>query len=173
VCWIQPEIQRSFVWFITRSCIRFISVHHHLEKIHNIVDAEVLRRRLATSPTEPRHDFELKEFEELLTKFIATSCLSLRIVDSPDFRSLLSYIRPGIKIPDRKRLSTVLLPLLREKVEGKVRDRLANITHYSLTTDTWKSIGNGSYMAVTLHAVNPNGSWSFSSWTLWASRSRR
>jgi hypothetical protein len=59
----------------------------HLEKIHNIGDAEVLRRRLATSPTEPRHHFELKEFEELLTKFIATSCLSLRIVDSPDFRS--------------------------------------------------------------------------------------
>ena len=104
--------------------------------------------------------------EELLVRFIANNSLPLRLVDDLSFRNFVSYLKPEwlSSLPYRKRLTEVLVPRLKGKVKEQVQKQLQDIEYYSLSLDSWTSIANRKYLAVTIHGICKE--WKFHSFLL-------
>jgi hypothetical protein len=76
-----------------------LHLRSHLEKVLGIVDPEMTRRRARMAGTPPTlSKFQMEEFEERVTRFVATSCLSLGVVESEDLHNLLAYFHPDIPV---------------------------------------------------------------------------
>ncbi|XP_025411120.1 zinc finger BED domain-containing protein 1-like [Sipha flava] len=61
----------------------------------------------------------------------------------------------GVSVTSRKTVSKSILPQLYEKTREKVRNNLLNAKYISFTTDGWTSINNDSFIAVTVHFIDP------------------
>ena len=121
------------------------SLKYHSES-HDIKD----------SKSEIRVDFEKKHADELLTQFISSHCLPLRLVDGDDFREFINYLCPQYNIPNRQKLSNTLLPAKKEILTLKIKEKLKLINYFSLSIDSWTSNATRSYIAVTGHGINSN-----------------
>jgi hypothetical protein len=108
----------------------------------------VLRREQGLQGESP-FVYDNGRAEELVIRMMVRNALSMRLVEDKDFRVFTHYLRPEFKV-DRKRLSRVLLPNLNDKVKKEMQERLKNIWHYPCTFDSWTSVTNKSYLAVTL-----------------------
>jgi hypothetical protein len=80
--------------------------------------------------------------------------LCYQLVESEEFRNFITYLRRGYAIPDRKTLSSELIPSLLLQVESAVKLKLANIHHFAITIDTWTSLANRQYLSLTLHGID-------------------
>lgn len=61
----------------------------------------------------------------------------------------------GYNLPSRKSLSNSYLPIIYNETYVKVKsDILANGTYVSVTTDSWTSVQNDSYIAVISHFID-------------------
>lgn len=125
------------------------SLRYHLRNVHQ---RELLGVSLAAGGRTQL--FDGCEAEELLSRFIAKNCLPLRLVDDEDFRKFLHYLEPGWKPPDRRRLTSILLPELRSKLQTKMKQRMSHIQYYSISLDSWTSLNNTSYVAITCHGIS-------------------
>ena len=65
-----------------------------------------------TKERQQEKTFEKKKADELVARFISRNCLSLRIVDDPDFVALLPYLRSEYTPPSRKILTNDHFPSL-------------------------------------------------------------
>jgi len=108
--------------------------------------------------------FEKEHADELVSIFIASNCLALRLVDDHDFAALLSYLRPQYKLPSRRTLGDTLLPALADNIEKTMLAKMQRISTFALTIDSWTSGANRSYMSVTAHGITK--AWSFESFFL-------
>ena len=126
------------------------SLRYHLENSHpTLVDNSIV---VAESMTT----FEAKRAEQLLTKFIVSNYLAFRLVDSESFRAFVNYLQPKWKVCDRKKLSMVLTPALRAEIELQMKKRMSNIDHFSISLDSWTSLANRAYLALTAHGISKN-----------------
>jgi len=98
--------------------------------------------------------FDQYYVDQLICQLIATSALPLKLVENPFFIALLSYLTPGYIPPHRKKLTTALLPRLRQQLEAVIKKKLANLPWLSLTVDAWTAINSQNYMAITLHGIS-------------------
>lgn len=63
-------------------------------------------------------------------------------------------LAPGYVLPSRKTVTNSILPQLYESTIEIIKNKLKNVTPICLTTDTWTSINNESYIAITAHFIN-------------------
>jgi len=123
-------------------------LHRHLSKYHkDIIGAE------ADDDADDHEMFDAQEVDRLLAIFIGTNYLSLSIVDNRDFRALLAYVLPDYSIPRRKKLTSDLMPRLREELEAAMLTKMRNIRALSLSVDSWTSMANEIFLAVTCHGI--------------------
>ena len=102
--------------------------------------------------------------DQLTTRMITKNCLALRLVDDPEFRSLISYLQPKFRLPSRSKLTDTLLPALREKVEIKINSHIATMDYFSVSFDSWTSIANERFICLTLHGITKH--WSIKGFVL-------
>jgi hypothetical protein len=120
----------------------------HLKK------CEKHQQYLDMQPQTVVHTFQQKRAEELLSTMMARNALPLHLVVNEDFNEFIRYLKPGFKVPDRKTLTVELLPKLQEKVKKEMMKRKKDILQFSCTFDSWTSLANQNYMAVTYHGIN-------------------
>lgn len=97
-----------------------------------------------------------KEIDLQLLRMICKEYHPFSLVDDTEFKKFVALLCPGYKLPSRKTLSKSLLPQMYTDLLGQVKTKLADAVAVSLTTDSWTSINNQSFMAITVHFINSN-----------------
>lgn len=85
---------------------------------------------------------------------IYTDLQPFSIVTDKGFQNLLHELEPAYKLPSRNTFKISLLLQKYNTVSETIQNLLKPAISISLTTDTWTSIANQSYMAVTAHFIS-------------------
>lgn len=96
-----------------------------------------------------------KIIDQQVLKMIVKEYYPFSIVEDREFVKLLNLLNPGYTLPSRKTLSKSLLPIMYNEIHDKVKQEIKDHAKYvSITTDSWTSIKNENYIAVTCHFIN-------------------
>lgn len=93
--------------------------------------------------------------DEQLGVMISKEFQPFSLVENVEFKKFIYLLNPGYQLPSRKTVSKSILPQLYEKAREKVRNNLLNAKYISFTTDGWTSLNNDSFIAVTVHFIDP------------------
>ena len=80
-------------------------------------------------------------------------CLMLANGYDEDFRSLLAYLAPHYKVPHRHKLTTKILPRLKDEIETSMKKKMNMIRTLSLSVDSWTNFANEIFIAITAHGI--------------------
>ena len=137
---------------VARSC-RYCDARYSLTTASGTLQMH-LRQRHPDVLDEPRvTPFDRERADALLSLFVASNYLPLNIVSDPDFAALEKYLNPRYTLPGRFRLTRTLLPALCDKIRAAMVEKLTTIRWVSLSADSWTSIGNEIFLAITCHGV--------------------
>lgn len=92
----------------------------------------------------------------LILGMIVNDLQPFSVVDDVGFRRLILELEPSYKFPRRQTFSQFLLPQKYEDAKNILRKLLEKATHINLTTDSWTSLANESYISVTAHFISNN-----------------
>ena len=89
--------------------------------------------------------------------FIAKDEQPFYTVEKPGFRALVAKLNPRYELPGRKYFVEHQFPhLYNELKENIVIPRLAQASHFAVTTDLWTSNSNSPLMSFTIHFIDSN-----------------
>jgi len=96
-----------------------------------------------------------KVIDQQVLRMIVKEYFPFSVVEDREFIKLIGMLNSGYTLPSRKTLTTSLLPVMYNEVYEKVRNDINSNAHYvSLITDSWTSVKNESYTAVTAHYID-------------------
>lgn len=90
---------------------------------------------------------------ELIAQMICRDLRPLKTVTDHGFRDLMSFIEPNFVMPSRTHI-TDMIKAQYLSAKQKVRSVIVNCRNVALTTDSWTSCRNQSYVTVTAHFVS-------------------
>lgn len=76
------------------------------------------------------------------------------MVEDPEFRQFLQMTCPGYNLPTRKTFTESLLNKKYTDIKNDVQEALRLAEYVSITTDSWTSINNENYVAITAHYLH-------------------
>lgn len=92
--------------------------------------------------------------DEQLIKVIFKEYQPFSLVEDVEFKKFVNMLNPNYALPSRKTISS-LLSIKYNQIYDQIKANLnRNVEFVSLTTDTWTSLRNESYMAVTVHFID-------------------
>ncbi|ETM53360.1 hypothetical protein L914_03159 [Phytophthora nicotianae] len=91
------------------------------------------------------------------------------LLEAQVFRDFMAMVVPTMKLPSRQRLSTVLLPRVRDDVRKKVVNLINAHNFVSLVTDGWTNTNSSSI--INFMVVAPGMPSMF--WSSWSTRSKQ
>lgn len=97
-----------------------------------------------------------KKLDNLLLNMCIYDYQPFSIVEDKGFSSFVSALNPSYKLPNRKTISSALLPAEYEACLNAVRHTLTLVKSVALSTDTWTSANTENYLAVTPHYISDN-----------------
>lgn len=97
-----------------------------------------------------------KSLNTQLVKWITKGYHPFSVVDDVEFRKFTQMLNPGYLLPSRKTISNGLLRQIYNDCVQKVKKKFQDIEGVCLTVDSWISINNDSFYAVTAHFINNN-----------------
>ncbi|XP_059371308.1 E3 SUMO-protein ligase ZBED1-like [Carassius carassius] len=74
-------------------------------------------------------------------------------VEQVGFQKLLKTMDPRYELPSRNYFAQEALPQMYTEIKQSLADRLANVTHFALTSDMWSSRTCEPYMSMTVHFI--------------------
>jgi hypothetical protein len=83
---------------------------------------------------------------------VAQDLLPLSFVDGTGFKQLMQFVEPEYHVPSRMTI-TRQLEARYDECAKKIKDKLSNVAHVSITTDGWTSNTTESYVTVTCHFI--------------------
>ncbi|KAL4091755.1 hypothetical protein QTP88_026397 [Uroleucon formosanum] len=96
-----------------------------------------------------------KVIDQQVLKMIVKEYYPFSIVEDREFVKLINLLNPGYKLPSRKTLSKSLLPIMYNEIHDQVKtDIQMHAKYVSITTDSWTSIKNENYIAITCHFID-------------------
>lgn len=100
-----------------------------------------------------------KAMTKLVAQFITRGMHPYRIVEEPGFLNMMNSAMPDYTVPSRTTFSRVIVPELYRARKAEVKSNLAKVLErgveaISLTTDSWTSRANDSYVCVTCHVMD-------------------
>lgn len=104
-----------------------------------------------------------KVIDQQLVKMIVKEYHPFSVVEDKEFRNLIQMLNPSYIIPSRKTVTQSLLPQMYEMTIEKVKNQLINVSAVCMTTDGWTSLNNESFVAVTVHFIDPSNETQLSS----------
>ncbi|XP_044732971.1 zinc finger BED domain-containing protein 4-like [Chrysoperla carnea] len=98
-----------------------------------------------------------KAIDMQLLKMIVKNYHPFDMIENVEFRKLISLLNPQYTIPDRKALNT-LLTELHLKISNQIHEELRATSNsgVTITTDSWTSINNDHFQAITVHFLDEN-----------------
>ena len=90
-----------------------------------------------------------------LMKWIVTGFNNLDEVEDFYFREMLLSINPNIQLISRDALSDALMQQY-QVIHYYYVKRYISKRNFTITTDTWTSVANQGYIALTAHFINDN-----------------
>lgn len=96
----------------------------------------------------------------LTQKKIDQNLIGLFVIDFQPFSVVLGFkkfiysLNPSYELPSRTTISRTMIPALYESAQFKVKELLSDVDSICLTTDSWTSVNNDSFLAVTAHFIN-------------------
>lgn len=89
----------------------------------------------------------------LVSCHIAKDMVPAAIVEQVGFKNVLKTMDLRHELPSRSYFLREALPQMYTEVRQTLADRLANVSHFALTSDMWSSRTCGPYMSVTVHYI--------------------
>ena len=102
----------------------------------------------------PRNSTRWKTLTEAVCLFIAKDMHPYQTVNDSGFQHMLHTFDQRYHPPDRKTVSTKLIPKLYDDERKRVCHALTSEGSFSLTTDIWTSRHNQAYTGLTVHYVD-------------------
>uniref|UniRef100_A0A1X7TUA3 HAT C-terminal dimerisation domain-containing protein n=1 Tax=Amphimedon queenslandica TaxID=400682 RepID=A0A1X7TUA3_AMPQE len=90
---------------------------------------------------------------EALSDFDADDLIPLSVVESVQFRKLVSILDQQYQPPSRKHVSTVLLTKKYDSLKKILRDKYEKASSVNLNIDVWSSRHMKSYIGITAYEV--------------------
>lgn len=97
------------------------------------------------------------QIDRQILKLVVKNYHPFSLVEQPELKELFDLIIPGYKLPTRKTVSNSLLPKAYQECYEKVMIGINSAWAICLTTDSWTSINNVSFIAITAHYLDSNG----------------
>lgn len=155
------------------------NLFHHLKQWHKLQYEECVKLRAAEAPAASRPQpekapspkqsslrasfsrtvpYEKKSdmwctITKAVSYHIAKDMVPIATVKQVGFKKLLKTMDPRYELPSRNYFAREALPQMYNEVRLSLADRLANVTHFALTSDMWSSRTCGPYMSVTVHFI--------------------
>lgn len=99
----------------------------------------------------PKESATCRKLDTSVALFVVWDFQPLSMVENEGFRQLVHDLNPRYSIISRKRLTKDLLPQLFETSMNKLMLLLEKAVSISVTTDSWTSTANQSYLGITCH----------------------
>ncbi|CAG5046036.1 unnamed protein product [Parnassius apollo] len=97
---------------------------------------------------------KINEIDKQIIKIIVKNYHPFSLVEQPEIKELFAMIIPGYSLPTRKTVSNSLLPKMYQECLEKVQVNIDSAWAVCLTTDSWTSINNVSFVSVTAHYLD-------------------
>lgn len=91
-----------------------------------------------------------------VTNLIVKQMLPTVMVESEDWKALMSELDPRYACPGRKFFSNSAIPAKYTAMKEKILSDLKNVIAVSCTTDAWSSVTTDPYLSLTVHFFTPN-----------------
>lgn len=131
---------------ITQTASPKLHTSHHLQQ--SSISSFIPRSRKVN-----HNALHKKKIDSQLMKLFTLDFQPFSIVEDKGFISYSNALDPSYQIPNRKTLSTSMLPAMYEHTLNVVQNKLKNVSSVCLTTDCWTSAINESYIAITAHYI--------------------
>ena len=102
----------------------------------------------------PQNSTRWKTSTDAVCLFIARDMHPYQTVNDVGFQHMLYTSDQRYRPPDRKTLSTKLIPKLYDAERECVSNAISNVDNFALTTYIWTSRHNQAYTGLTIHYVN-------------------
>lgn len=99
---------------------------------------------------------EREAIDRSLIKMIVLDFQPLSLVENTGFKEYSKHLQPLYSLPNRKLLSTKMLPGAYNAVRVQLIDILKEVKYLAVTTDIWTSDNNRAYISVTSHFAHNN-----------------
>lgn len=97
-----------------------------------------------------------EELDRQLIKMIAKEYQPFSLVEDAEFKKFIYMLYPGYTLPTRKTVSSTLLPKYFNATSTIVAESVERADAVCITTDSWSSFNNDSFIAVTVHFIDEN-----------------
>ncbi len=102
----------------------------------------------------PRDSKHQQFLQRRVVEYLIADLRPLSTVESSAFKDLCSSLDPKFALPDRKTVSSVIIPRMYRETKTKVKELLKSTDSVALTTDGWTSNATQSYMTFTAHFID-------------------
>ncbi|KAF8795059.1 Zinc finger BED domain-containing protein 4 [Argiope bruennichi] len=104
--------------------------------------------------TKPLSMAKNKQLDEQLLKMIVKEYQPFSLVEDGEFQKFVHMLCPNYKLPTRKTLSNTILQTCYVESIQKVKENVKLAPAICLTMNSWTSINNESFLAVTAHFID-------------------
>ncbi|XP_054283311.1 zinc finger BED domain-containing protein 4-like [Macrosteles quadrilineatus] len=115
---------------------------------------DLFKKKERFTTSHPRHI----QITKAVTRMITTDLHPYSLVEEASFKNLMDILEPRYQLPSRTTFSRTLVPELykseRERIKSTITEDAKSLLSMSLTTDTWTSRANDSFMSLTLHYLS-------------------
>lgn len=139
----------------------YTSLRYHLKAIHAVKaeqSFEAPRFRQTTLVYGGRVDQQKgKRLVEAIAKWVASACRPINIVEDPGLRDVLRIATndAAYELPSRRTIRRRIQELYENEREAK-ETTLRSMPAVAITGDYWTSLGNHSYLGVTVQLIDAN-----------------
>lgn len=153
---------------------------HHLRHNHILDYEDCMKVKSASSPQSLRnvgtaaqsttqtslvgafakgtvYDKKSKRWNDItnsITLHLAKDMVPLSTVEKYGFREMIKTLEPRYVLPSRNYFSRTAIPDLYQKHRAKIEADLANVSHFSATTDLWSSRTMEPNLSLTVHFIS-------------------
>ncbi|CAH1107397.1 unnamed protein product [Psylliodes chrysocephalus] len=97
-----------------------------------------------------------KQFDEQLLRMIVKEYHPFSIVEDNEFKKFINMLCPGYSLPSRKTVTDTLMPKMYNKIRDTLKHRISHAYAVCITTDSWTSLKNENFTAITAHWLVDN-----------------
>ncbi|CAG9840808.1 unnamed protein product [Diabrotica balteata] len=131
-----------------------IPILHVLKYIPSTQDANIFRLCTITVHSDESQPcgFALRDCSTVMVPRFDYQPFS--IVEDRGFKKFVTALNPSYVLPNRKTISSCMIPAEYERCLNAVRHEVLSITNATLTTDNWTSTNVDNYLALTSHHIS-------------------
>lgn len=115
---------------------------------------KVVQEKISSFVPKKMSVFAKKKVDQELIGLFVRDFQPFSIVEDKGFRKFVNSLNPSYELPSRTTISSAMIPAAYERTHLKIKELVTQVESVCLTTDSWTSVNNDSFMAVTIHFID-------------------